>query len=936
MYFNRKNAEQKNWRMIKKGKHFLFGCSLVFAIGAALVAPSVKADTVEANPEAGSTTEGIKPVVAEEDVTYAAPAVEVAPSTLATPDTVVTEEKAEKPVATTENSKEEAVATTTVSVDKSQLEAVLAQAKAKNLEDQEASVKTEVADAIAEAEVLVANGSASQDQINQSVERLTQALASVKEVTEVATEKTSEATTESSETPKVRNKRATTDDSLLSVDKRAVVTKDNFESFFQIGGTASYDKSTGTIKLTDDVSGQVGSAYLRFKIDPNQDFSFTGKVDIGDKYEGHKVNNRPGGDGVGFVFHTGNVNELGKTGAAIGMGGIKSAFGFKLDSWHNTGEPKGIPAFPDPKYGNGRPDKNGKFEYEKHAFGAFYSSNAAGKVSTSSSGLTPLNPAPNGQWVDFKMNYNGSTKEFTVTYGSQTWSTKLNTNKNMTNDAKNALNAKNVTYALSFVGSTGSGTNLQRVQIEEFKFTAPQIVHMKFVDTKGNEIEARSAIPGGIGDVINLSTQASKIAAVEAKGYKFKEIVPTNPDSYDKANNTVTLTKDAQLLTYIFEEKDTKAPDAPTVNTIKAVDTAVTGTAEAGSTVEVTLPDGTKKSAKADQDGNYSVPVSGLKEGDKVSVTATDDAGNKSTPTTVTVPDTTAPTTPKVNPVTAGATAVTGTAEAGSTVEVTLPNGSKASAKAGQDGNFSVPVSALKEGDTVSVTATDAAGNKSTPASVTVPDTTAPATPKVNPVKAGATAITGTAESGSTVEVTLPNGQKASAKAGDNGEFSITVPSLNADDQISVTATDAANNTSTPIKVTVKETVRPVLNIPYDDAANQDIYVYSGETNNIELKVTDNSGKIVKAYLAMTAENRTGLGKEDNTYLNGKNRLGMYLNAEKIKTETTATEASPAVIRVTGDIPKNTYKVGDSITRYLFAEDAAGNTSYEHVGAKMM
>ena len=34
MYFNRKNAEQKNWRMIKKGKHFLFGCSLVFAVGA--------------------------------------------------------------------------------------------------------------------------------------------------------------------------------------------------------------------------------------------------------------------------------------------------------------------------------------------------------------------------------------------------------------------------------------------------------------------------------------------------------------------------------------------------------------------------------------------------------------------------------------------------------------------------------------------------------------------------------------------------------------------------------------------------------------------------------------------------------------------------------------------------------------------------------------
>ena len=111
MYFNRKNAEQKNWRMIKKGKHFLFGCSLVFAVGAALVAPSVKADTVEAKPETGSTTEEIKPVVAEEDVTYAAPAVEVAPSAVA-PTTVVAEEKAEKPATTTENSKEEVVATT--------------------------------------------------------------------------------------------------------------------------------------------------------------------------------------------------------------------------------------------------------------------------------------------------------------------------------------------------------------------------------------------------------------------------------------------------------------------------------------------------------------------------------------------------------------------------------------------------------------------------------------------------------------------------------------------------------------------------------------------------------------------------------------------------------------------------------------------------------
>ena len=112
MYFNRKNAEQKNWRMIKKGKHFLFGCSLVFAVGAALVAPSVEADTVETKPEAGSTMETTKPTTGEENVTYAAPAVKVAPSTPVALATVEAEEKAEKTATTTENYKEEAVATT--------------------------------------------------------------------------------------------------------------------------------------------------------------------------------------------------------------------------------------------------------------------------------------------------------------------------------------------------------------------------------------------------------------------------------------------------------------------------------------------------------------------------------------------------------------------------------------------------------------------------------------------------------------------------------------------------------------------------------------------------------------------------------------------------------------------------------------------------------
>ena len=1012
MYFNRKNAEQKNWRMIKKGKHFLFGCSLVFAVGATLATPTVHADTAEAKAEVTTSTTQVEPTA--EAPTYAAPA-------------------ATSPVAT--ETVEANSATTAVSVDKSQLEAVLAQAKAKNLDAQEASVKAEVTAAIAEAEALVANGSASQEQVNQSVERLTQAVASVKEVTEATVETTTEAaseeTTDSSETPKVRNKRATSEGSVRSVDEnnlqRAVVTKENFESFFQEGGTASYDESTGTIRLTEDARDQAGNAYLRFKIDSNEDFTFTGKIDIGNKYEGHPVDGRVGGDGVGFVFHTGNVDKLGQNGASVGMGTIKNAFGFKLDSYHNTSNPAAKDnSIKDPRYG----DIN-------NAFGAFYSSNAGGKVDNISDAKA-LTPAPNGQWVDFKIEYKGDSKQFTVTYGNQTWSTNITrTNGKISPNARTELSKSNALYALSFAASTGGATNLQRVQIERFEFTAPQIVHVKYVDEQGNELATNTAVPGDENQVVNLNNINSlqkTINALKAKGYTLKDVNKDKAETYNAATNTVTLRKGGQLLKYVFapdikepaltpvnnitnltaDEKtkvkaaveaanpgaeatvgadgtttvsypggasgtipgnktvkasqssgiqapttktpvknltaltqpekdavkkavedanptatkvevgndgsatvtfpdgstatltgdktvytsergelpdsfdlpkliitkwvdedgnelksadakapaelgesneafehgeidgyvfvrtltdesdgnvthvfrklqDTKAPATPVVNPVKAGDTAVTGTAEAGSTVEVTLPDGTKVSAKADKDGKFSISVDGLNEGDKVSVTATDAAGNKSGATDATVAkadDKTAPTAPVVNPVKAGDKAITGTAEAGSTVEVTLPDGTKATATADQDGNFSVPVSGLEEGKTVSVTATDVAGNKSTPTSVTVPDTTAPTAPVVNPVKAGDTAITGTAEAGSTVEVTLPDGTKVSAKADKDGKFSIPVSSLNAGDTVSVTTTDEAGNTSATTTVTVSK-----VNVGGKDADNAKVPV---------------------------------------------------------------------------------------------------------------
>ena len=193
-----------------------------------------------------------------------------------------------------------------------------------------------------------------------------------------------------------------------------------------------------------------------------------------------------------------------------------------------------------------------------------------------------------------------------------------------------------------------------------------------------------------------------------------------------------------------------------------------------------------------------------------------------------------------------------------------------------------------------------------------------------------------TVEPGSTVILYDKDNNKIGEGTADSAGRVTIIPDVNIPEgNVTAKATDTRGNisdSSNPV-VATKERVRPVINIPYDDAANQAIYVYSGEENNISLKITDNSGKIVKAYLTFGRNDRTGLGLEDTEYLNGKTQAALYLKANSIHSETVATAANPAVINVTGNIPKGIYQDGAVITRYLFAEDGAGNTSYANVGA---
>ncbi|WP_220701797.1 Ig-like domain-containing protein, partial [Brenneria goodwinii] len=174
---------------------------------------------------------------------------------------------------------------------------------------------------------------------------------------------------------------------------------------------------------------------------------------------------------------------------------------------------------------------------------------------------------------------------------------------------------------------------------------------------------------------------------------------------------------------------DLTAPDAP-VAAISDDGMTVSGTAEAGSLVTVTLPDNSTQTTTAAANGTWSITLpEALTAGEQLTATATDEAGNVSAPVTVTapdtsIPDTTAPDAP-VAAISEDGLTVSGTAEPGSAVTVTLPNNATLTITADAFGVYSIglPV-ALTNGEAVTVTAADAAGNVSAPTMATAPDLT--------------------------------------------------------------------------------------------------------------------------------------------------------------------------------------------------------------------
>ncbi|MGK6802633.1 BapA/Bap/LapF family large adhesin [Acinetobacter baumannii] len=272
---------------------------------------------------------------------------------------------------------------------------------------------------------------------------------------------------------------------------------------------------------------------------------------------------------------------------------------------------------------------------------------------------------------------------------------------------------------------------------------------------------------------------------------------------------------------------DTTAPNAPVIDPVNGTD-PITGTAEPGSTVTVTYPDGSTTTVVAGPGGTWTVPNPGnLVDGDEVTAIATDPAGNPSLPGTGTVSaDITAPVVALDDVLTNDSTpALTGTVNDPTATVVVNVDGVDYPAVNNGDGTWTLAdntLPTLADGPhTITVTATDAAGNVGNDTAVVTIDTVAPNAPVLDPINA-TDPVSGQAEPGSTVTVTYPDGTTATVVAGTDGSWSVPNPGNLVDgDTVTATATDPAGNTSLPGTGTVSADITAPV-VALDDVLTND------------------------------------------------------------------------------------------------------------------
>ncbi|EMR5776752.1 Ig-like domain-containing protein [Acinetobacter baumannii] len=325
---------------------------------------------------------------------------------------------------------------------------------------------------------------------------------------------------------------------------------------------------------------------------------------------------------------------------------------------------------------------------------------------------------------------------------------------------------------------------------------------------------------------------------------------------------------------------------APTLtHAISSNGKTITGLTEANSTV--TVKDSSGKiigTAKSDNHGKYTVILDkAYLNGENLTISAEDLAGNKSTIQTILADDKTAPIGLTVAIDTAGKV-VTGVTEANAVVTVKNAAGIVVgTATADTAGKYSITLDKVYlNGESLSATASDQSGNATAPKTIIAPDTTAPSSLTASIGTAGKV-VTGVTEANAVVTVKNAAGIVVGIATADTaGKYSVTLNKayLNGE-SLNVTAADKAGNATVPKTIIAPDTTAPSSLIATIDASGK---VVTGVTEaNAVVTVKNTAGTVVGTGTAdATGKYSITL---DKAYLNGESLNAIA--ADKVGNTTT-------------------------------------------------
>ncbi|WP_139239634.1 Ig-like domain-containing protein, partial [Acinetobacter baumannii] len=365
-----------------------------------------------------------------------------------------------------------------------------------------------------------------------------------------------------------------------------------------------------------------------------------------------------------------------------------------------------------------------------------------------------------------------------------------------------------------------AGNSTVKQELIASDITAPTLTHA--ISSNGKTItgltEANSTVTvkDSSGKIIGTakSDNDGKYTVILDKAYLNGENLSISAE--DLAGNKST------IQTILADDKT--APIGLTV----AIDTAgkfVTGVTEANAVVTIKNTVGTVVgTATADTAGKYSITLDKVYlNGESLSATASDQSGNATAPKTIIAPDTTAPSSLTASIGTAGKV-VTGVTEANAVVTVKNAAGIVVgTATADATGKYSVTLDkAYLNGESLSITATDKAGNATAPKIIVAPDITAPSSLTAT-IDAAGEAITGVTEANAVVTVKNAAGIVVGTGTADaTGKYSITLDKayLNGE-SLNAIAADKVGNTTTPKTIIAPDTTAPSSLIATIDASGK-------------------------------------------------------------------------------------------------------------------